>query len=440
MTLIEEPRQAETELPDADALIEEARQRQRKRRLFIGSIVLIVAVASGIWAASGGGSATKPPSTSKKPGHTKTPASTPGSAKKAVTSGAVTAVGPWVLGIAFPSASHGFASVLRCGSVHCFVGIEATADGGVTWHRIANLLRPLNPQTPALENGPTNETTNDLWFANDQDGMLFAKSKLVLVTDDAGARWSPVRIPGVVIQVLSVDREFVLVADDCQPPNNGYPECGQRELVTVPFGSGSVASTRRLPSCLERYTESDVVSTDGTLIAEGCHALFFSKNGGATWEQRRLAFACTPSLIAADRPSDIWAVCTFMMGAGQQLKWIYRSLNSGATWKLASRSFLGRKGTSIGKVSTTGYAFMLAATSPQHAVLLSQFSGAFATFDGGRVWVMMANAGSLSFGPGAGGIACVGSQYCWAAAGPFIVRTTNGGRSWTTAKSLIGRP
>ena len=58
-----EPHQPETdEHLDADALIEEARQRHRKRRLFIGIIVLIVAVGTGIWAASGGKSATKPPS------------------------------------------------------------------------------------------------------------------------------------------------------------------------------------------------------------------------------------------------------------------------------------------------------------------------------------------------------------------------------------------
>jgi hypothetical protein len=187
MTLIEVPPQAAAEHPEADALIEEARQRQRKRRLLIGSIALVVVVAAGAWAAARGGSATKPPSTSKKAGHTKTPARAPGSAKKGVTSRAVGTVGPWVLGIAFPSASHGFASVLRCGAVHCFLGIEASADGGVTWHQVANLLRPLNPQTPALADYPTAETTNDMWFANDQDGVLFGKSRVVLVTDDAGA-------------------------------------------------------------------------------------------------------------------------------------------------------------------------------------------------------------------------------------------------------------
>ena len=74
--------------PDAEALIEEARQRQHKRRLLIGSIVLVVVVAAAVWAASYGGSAIrpprgasngaspiKPPSSSKKPSHAKSGAS-----------------------------------------------------------------------------------------------------------------------------------------------------------------------------------------------------------------------------------------------------------------------------------------------------------------------------------------------------------------------------
>jgi hypothetical protein len=48
MSVIEEPRQAETKLPDAEALIKEARQRQRKRRLLIGIVVIIAMVVSGV--------------------------------------------------------------------------------------------------------------------------------------------------------------------------------------------------------------------------------------------------------------------------------------------------------------------------------------------------------------------------------------------------------
>jgi len=79
MAVIEEPqRDTASNPPDADALIEEARQRQRKRRFLAGTVVLVVAVASGIWAASSGGSATKPPSSSKNAGQLKSPG-TPGS-------------------------------------------------------------------------------------------------------------------------------------------------------------------------------------------------------------------------------------------------------------------------------------------------------------------------------------------------------------------------
>jgi hypothetical protein len=70
MIVTEEPRQVTTDLLEAhgvnsEALIKEARRRQRKRWLAIGVVVLIVAVASGIWAVSNGRSATKQPSSSK---------------------------------------------------------------------------------------------------------------------------------------------------------------------------------------------------------------------------------------------------------------------------------------------------------------------------------------------------------------------------------------
>lgn len=71
MKVHEAPQPDKVEYPDAEALIEEARQRQRKRRFFIGIVVLLVAIGSCIWALSNGGSATKLPSSSKKQSHVK---------------------------------------------------------------------------------------------------------------------------------------------------------------------------------------------------------------------------------------------------------------------------------------------------------------------------------------------------------------------------------
>jgi hypothetical protein len=48
MRVIEEPRQATTDLSDAEALIKEARDRQRKRRLLVGIVVLIAIIISGL--------------------------------------------------------------------------------------------------------------------------------------------------------------------------------------------------------------------------------------------------------------------------------------------------------------------------------------------------------------------------------------------------------
>jgi len=48
MKVVEEPQQAEAQVPDAEALIEEARQRQHKRRLLVAIVVLIAMVVSGV--------------------------------------------------------------------------------------------------------------------------------------------------------------------------------------------------------------------------------------------------------------------------------------------------------------------------------------------------------------------------------------------------------
>jgi hypothetical protein len=170
-------------------------------------------------------------------------------------------------------------------------------------------------------------------------------------------------------------------------------------------------------------------------MASGCHDLFQSANGGKTWQHIRFPF-CFPSLIAADRASDIWVVCTSGPGAGAEWKAVYRSPNAGKTWQLEGRTpaaFAGR-GPSMGNLSVDGYVYILVATSAEHAVLLSHRSGVSATFDGGRLWTYPSNAESLTEGPIAAGVACVGSEDCWAAAGDVVLRTINGGRSWTSAR------
>jgi len=66
MKVIEVPPLAETEHPDAEALIKEARSRQRKRWLFIGMVALVVAAASATAVVLSRGSPSKPPSIATK--------------------------------------------------------------------------------------------------------------------------------------------------------------------------------------------------------------------------------------------------------------------------------------------------------------------------------------------------------------------------------------
>ncbi len=440
MKTLEEPKPELGEGLDADALIEEARQRQRKRRWLIGIVVLVVAVASGMWAVSGGGSATKPPSSSKKPSHVNSPSKS-GSEKKAAASSADSTFSPWVLAVTFPSPNRGFASVASdCGSLHCYLSIESTANGGITWHQVARLVRP--PQPTQLSTTYGDETRNDLWFANADDGVLFgAASPVVLVTHDGGKRWKSLRVPGVTVQALSVRDAFVLVVDRCAPASLGYPTCGKSEIVVVPVGNDVVTSVHRMPSCMTNGPV-DVISVGSILMASGCDAFFRSGNLGATWKEFRSPFRSWPTLIAADSASDIWAISLGLIGVGAERKWVYRSHNGGEDWQLVGRASGGSPlfGPSIGNLPISGYALTLVAPSAQHALLLSDRFGLSATFDGGRLWVSPASGSSQKYGGVAGGMACIGPTDCWAGldtfpvAGPHILRTINGGRSWTAVR------
>jgi hypothetical protein len=137
-----------SEPPDADVLIEEARQRQRKRRWFVAAAVLIVAVASGVWASSNGESVVKPPppsSTSKKPGHTKSP-TTPSTTPKSATALGASSLYP--VAISFSDAEHGLLLLQGCSASLCTSSFDVTIDGGKNWKpRTAFLTYPATAST-----------------------------------------------------------------------------------------------------------------------------------------------------------------------------------------------------------------------------------------------------------------------------------------------------
>jgi hypothetical protein len=266
--------------------------------------------------------------------------------------------------------------------------------------------------------------------------VLFgATSSVVLVTQDGGRRWSPVQVPGVAVQALSLGGNFLVVTDKCSPTDPGYPNCGPSKIVSIPLGSDVVASVHTVPRCAHW---GSAIAAGTTLLALGCDGVFRSKNGGATWERVRVRFKLADPLLAAHGSSDLWALNTYGGAVGTQWKSIYRSLNGGATWHLVGRVSTGTPllGPSVGSLPYQGYAAMLLASSAQHVLLFSNRFGVSATFDGGRLWVSPASASGVA----AGGITCVGPNDCWAGSDsfldsdPVILRTINGGRSWLASK------
>ena len=327
MTLLDEHRLTPNGGTEADALIEEARQRQRKRRWLVGTIVLVVIVAASVWAVSGGRSAPKPPSTSKKPGHTKTPASTPGSAKKGAPSALTAFDGKYeVSAVAFPTASEGF--VEMGGYPHNngpdVSWLERTTDGGRTWS-----IQPDLDQSNVAFNSTT-------------DGWLYGWD--LYKTTDAGLTWHRVPVTGLVGAVVTRGR-YTWVDEHPKATANSNLECEPTLLLrSTSFGANPRLVTVQ-PS-LSGYCPTQFVATTGlsayVLFAKRSGAaarLAATDNGGHSWAIRSVPCAGQVGVIGT-KPS-LLQVCPYgplLSMPGVSRVRLFRSTDGGKTW---SRTFNG---------------------------------------------------------------------------------------------------
>jgi hypothetical protein len=188
VTLLDGHRLTQNGGQDAEALIEEARERQRKRRLWVGSIVLVVAVASGVWAVSDGNSATKPPASSKKPSHVTSPSAPSGTVARNAS-----AVPPWKAPAQFNSVSCSGSTCVAVGeSSMNAVGIAKalySTDGGTHWE-ISGLPKGLTALDAVECNSP-----RDCVAIGGMVGRTWPPANVALVTDDAGREWLRVALP-----------------------------------------------------------------------------------------------------------------------------------------------------------------------------------------------------------------------------------------------------
>ena len=278
MKVLDSPQPDTSEHPDADALIEEARQRQRKRRLFAAAAVLIVAVASGVWVSSNGGSVIKPPSTSRKPGHTKSPTSTPGSAR------GTTSSATWN-----PSAGL---NEVSCAETTCVaIGYSGQSES-------VPILEGLTPEIRAR----------------------------VLYSTDDGASWRVAALPSGVAELTDV--VCSTVARCVATGESATPRSARLGLVLVSLDRGASWTRAFVPA----GTPPLVTMSCGDVtwcVAAGSNDVIVSFDGGQSWSRATALIPTNGTLLASGVSCVDGGFC---LGIGRT--GVFASTDYGRTWRL----------------------------------------------------------------------------------------------------------
>jgi photosystem II stability/assembly factor-like uncharacterized protein len=243
----------------------------------------------------------------------------------------------WVLG-ATPGCSAG-----------C-TGVERTSDGGKTFERVG--VTNTKTALPALANGTdTSSTVSDIRFADATHGWIYGGA--LLATSDAGDTWTPVAMPGLVVDLAAVHGTAWAVVQTTSGSKtvftlyrSDYAAAGTDagwNKVTLPISVAAIPSLAVQGSTAYLLTETPESKAD-------VNSLLILPVKGAITE---VAGPCLPGLdvrlSAGASKSILWAVC----GGGQRST-AYVTANNGSSWTTVP---LANPSETLGGISATTAVF-----------------------------------------------------------------------------------
>lgn len=306
-----------------------------------------------------------------------------------------------------------------------------TVDGGRNWQpKTAPPVRVESGYDP----GQNHTMVNKVYFATDQDGWLFGPG--FYFTHDGGTSWQAGNFPGDIIEMSSADNKILAVTRTCAQPgiitgcdltllsstDNGH---SWQKLPGFPALAGSQARLLTL-------TPNDFwllsSSPEPGPIEPGREALptfVVTHDEGKSWQKLNnpvYGKGCANTGLAAADLKEFWLVCGTQPGAGQQLKYLYRSGDGGQNW-----TALNSKGLGGG-----GYLNSLAASGPGKLWIALGRGTLITCGDGGQTWnpaipYEQANPGDGGVGP----VVFADASHGWlAAAQGRVFLTVDGGATW----------
>lgn len=330
MTLLGDYEELVVPEQDADALIPEARRRKRRRRAWIAAVVLAAAsIAVAFLVGSGGGGAPV-----HRAGSARGPARhVPGSQAQSSSPAASAAFGPnsAITGLAFPSATEGFAVIdgYSRGQTRPSRWLDRTGDGGRSWTATPGFgADSLAFNTPAV---------GWAWGTTWGPAVSMGTRSSLFLTTDAGRRWHRERLTGVVSLVTTGAVTWMIKQSAVLPSGAA---CRVEFLRSTSLAAPPTALADQPPvanDCNPQFwapTGQVAYALYGSTPATS--GLTATDDGGISWQQR--PFPCR-----ADRGADLygtgtttlWLRCAYgsmIDMQGDFLEHVYRSVNGGLSW------------------------------------------------------------------------------------------------------------
>jgi photosystem II stability/assembly factor-like uncharacterized protein len=318
----------------------------------------------------------------------------------------------------FVSARTGFVlGTRRCSLLPCKALLRKTVNGGKTW---TSVPAPTVSLVPPF-NGPPLSDVSTVRFENASDGWLFNPG--LWATTNGGRQWNHVSMPGEVIAVAASDG---VVFAATEPVNGGL---GQAKLYRSRIGTTT-------------WTRVAGVAPAGALTVSGrsvwagvAPTMSTSTDSGKHWS--KLSFSCPPdapdaTAVAAASPANVALDCTNPSDPqpGVSPKDVFTSSSGGRTFHLA-----GHPGDS-GNVGLIA----MPPRNPQ-VITLTATSGAsylYRSADSGKTWrIATYFDGGLGFRDLAYASATTGYLIHYGgspaiAYGKGLMKTMNAGASWKT--------
>ncbi len=349
--------------------------------------------------------------------------------------------------VAFSDAVHGWAVGASCvdSTQTCTVLVDHTLNAGASWSTPAALGQ--YPEEGSPGGAPATPLSIRFLGAN-----LWVSGPGIYESHDGGLLWK--HVFNMPVEALEPADGTAWAIAGCSIPDPSATcvlvtspvgsDLWTRAAVQPPIGIAAFSAQGWVSVVLERAPNGVAFVTGGSAQPGSRPWVAITRDDGATW--RKSLLPCTFGIAGLRSPdgTTVWVLCGGGGSAGNGPKAVYVSRNGGTTWEDRANNV---SDPPVGIISGSGYANSLAVTAAGIALVSSSRAGIIRSVDGGRIWNNSgSNATCLLEGNGVTELWFLANGLGWALEEnddggpgcPLLIRTTDAGLNWTAESAPLG--